>query len=253
MTYKLVIPCFSGFYYSKWSQMIEDREQEEKDNIIEKYDVDADFIRDSIGASSDWRDECTQKIAEWYAGIYNELIGYELDLEFKVESVQLKSPRYYNYETDKLIMTVSTEQPHDEVLSKLRELIAKHHDELAEIIHDNHSSRDGFWSFMSNDVDEWPNLLDDGGHPYMDYIIAYLIHIEASKETWARHMDKYGFLDYAIYEAIYDTEYLPTPKLEPYCKSDQDEWDEIQEEIDRIETRRAIDRNHPVIPGLFDE
>lgn len=253
MEYKdILIPCFSGFYGSKWDDMIDRRIEDEKEHLIDTYDVDEKFIRGAIGASYEYVSECKELIAKWYADIYFDLIYHELDLRFNVESVSITSPRYYNYETDRIFATVSIDMEHREVLDKILELMRENHEELRQIIKDNHTSYDGFWSWMSNDVNEWPDRLDDS-KPYMAYVLAYLVHIKAKKESWAKRMDKYGFLDYLIYEAIYDNEYLPTPQLEAYCSSDRDEWEDIQDEIKRIETRRQMERNQPVIPGLFDD
>lgn len=45
MEYQLLAVPFSGFYESEWSNMIEAREQEEKDWLVEHYDVDSDFCK----------------------------------------------------------------------------------------------------------------------------------------------------------------------------------------------------------------
>lgn len=251
MNYNLLIVPFNGFYGSEWDYMIENREQEEKDWLVENYGVDADFLNDNVQAEDGWNERCKEQIAQWYTEHYLELVNEFLHIEFEIKNVSIDSPRYYNYSTDRIFAEVKTKLSSKQLYRKLVTLMKENHDELCKIIKDNHTSCDGFWSWMSNDVNEWPDLLDDPHHPYLDYIIAYLLHIKARQAQWARHMDKYGFLNNAIYEAIAYNEYLERPKLVA-DRNYEDEWDEILEQIGTIENRRRIEATHPKLPGLED-
>jgi len=65
-----------------------------------------------------------------------------------VEFKELWSPKYYNYDTDAIYVTISPEELHDIV----KGLDPKG---LAERVKANHSSFPGFVSFISNDIETW--------------------------------------------------------------------------------------------------
>lgn len=255
MEYKdILAPSFSGFYYSKWSQLIEDAEESERERLLTEYDfLDEKFVRDKLEPESDWNDKCRQQIATWYAEQYFSLVSEFTGIDFIVKSAKINSPREYNFATDKLLVTVETPMTNEQVFERIRQLMRENYDELKRIVTDNHTSCSGFWSFMSNDVDEWFDLLNEDAHPYLDYMLGYLTHVKAKEAQWARSMDPRDFLDYAIYEAVANSEYLDAPTFVPIWKSDEEEWWALEKQIEETDLRRHIDRTHPVIPGLLDD
>lgn len=255
MTYDdILVTPFTGFYFSCWSSLIEDREQEEKEWLVDNYDLDHDFVFNRLEADWNWIQNSRKQICEWYAERYFELVADFTGIEFTVEFTKLSSPSAYNYANDQLLVTINTKLSHKQVLKKLRALMMKHYDELKPIIHDCHSSRDGFISFMSSDIDEWYDNIDKdiSARPYFDYVIGYLTHIGAMKERWARNMDDRNLLDWAIYEAVTFDNFLDAPTMVSVWKEDAEKWDTIQDEIKEIDRKRHQDRTYPVIPGLFD-
>lgn len=251
MEYQLLAVPFSGFYESEWSDMIEAREQEEKDWLVEHYDVDSDFLQDCVEAEDGWNARCREQIATWFCEHYFSLVSEFTGIDFEVKSVRIDSPRSYNYTSDKLIAAVVTSMSQEQVFEKIQGLMCEHYDELKKIIVDNHTSYSGFISFMSNDIGEWFSSLDDNDHPYLDYILGYITHIKAKEAQWARGMDERDFLNYAIYEAIAYNNYLERPNLVASFKNDEEKWEQILADIKAKEQRRKMEASQPIIPGLI--
>ena len=73
--------------------------------------------------------------------------------EINEESIEITSPKYYNYSTDKAWVKVETNL-------KTLELIKEHGlnlDDVERYIKQHFTSYDGFISFISNDIDIWKN------------------------------------------------------------------------------------------------
>lgn len=102
---------FSGMYESVWlnSDMDIDEVMELADMLgVDSWDIDVSINRD----------EYLKAIAE----LYIEMLERELDEAglFRVDS--LYSPRWYNFDTDHIIITWDSELPIEEMESKLKEL-----------------------------------------------------------------------------------------------------------------------------------
>lgn len=246
-----LIPCFSGFYSSNWSYWIEQAEEYAKEWLIEHYGVDKEFVMNELDSTPEWRQECKEKIAQWYAETYYQLVSEYTNIDIELLETHIQSPKAYNYATDKIFATIRTKLSGEQINHRLWLLIEENYKELKEIIHDNHTSRDGFISFMSNDIDEWKELIgDDSIHPYIDYLLFYITYIKALKDQHFRAMDDRNTLDWAIYDAVVNWEFLDSPDLIAYTQESKDKWEEIQENIKEIDRKRYIDQNYPVIPGL---
>ena len=75
-----------------------------------------------------------------------------------VEFDELISPMYYNFETDKVYANVTFEE---DWRDKIKDFMKENKTWLVKKIHDDWSDRDGFWSFLSNDYDDWFNEFDE--------------------------------------------------------------------------------------------
>lgn len=142
---------FSGLYESIWlnSDMDIDEVMELADMLgVKGYDIDV-----SINTS-----EYLEAIGE----LYCEMLERELDSSglFRVDS--LYSPRWYNFETDTVIITWDSELPIEEMERKLKELVS-----------DNDNSE--YW----NDIEI--SLWDDKGHELYANMVSYKYN---DKELW---------------------------------------------------------------------
>ena len=73
------------------------------------------------------------------------------EIVLSVEGVEMTSPRYYNFETDRLWADVELR---DDWMDAVREFMVENADWLRERIKDDWTSYDGFMSFMSNNFDD---------------------------------------------------------------------------------------------------
>ena len=283
MKFDFEVPGFTGFYHGLW-----DQGENEYNAITCLQDSDDPDIRslhyiEDWGFCSDYREKVAQMFAEEYVDIINRHFG--LDLELAGSYVQ--SPKEYNFRTDKIYVTIAI--PNYEALVKQLSSLAsdpKYRSTIAKTIKDNHTSRDGFWSWMSNDIEEWFGLMmDPDNSHYTSYFIGYLLdamcpdEIENLNEVIYEYVsqntdlhsvmpltddakDEWGI--YQKYGNIY-TEFAETHPIRypnphnPNCFYTEDWCDykedflEIAREYEQEQKRQAAIAAYPTIPGLIDD
>lgn len=121
---------FQGFYETVLSDMIECQLEDEDGDTIEPVS---------------WAD-LHSEVAKNYAEQWASRTG------IPIEFVKLTSPREYNFETDKIEVAISN----DWVKGMRTALIGN--DEFEDFVKVECASRSGFFSFVSNDLDEWPEV-----------------------------------------------------------------------------------------------
>ena len=121
--------CFSGFYESIHDSVFDSETESIMEDYGKKYE-DFHF-------TYDW-----EEYAKNYVRAISSEIG--LDLEFK----ELWSPREYNFATDEIYCFIT---PKD--VKKISS--ALNSDTLKNLIKERFTSRDGFFSFYSNSLEEW--------------------------------------------------------------------------------------------------
>ena len=128
--YEVLLNFFSGFYESIHSGVFDNEEEWIiEDNPGHDYD-DFRFKYDEVG----------------YCKNYVRTISSELDIE--MEFMELTSPREYNFSTDQISVYIDTK-----TLKKISS--ALNSESLKDIIKRRFTSRDGFMSWYSNDIEEW--------------------------------------------------------------------------------------------------
>ena len=128
--YEVLLNFFSGFYESIHSGVFDNEEEWIiEDNPGHDYD-DFKFKTDEVG----------------YCKNYVNAISSEIEL--KMEFMELTSPREYNFTTDKISVWITTKE-----LKKISS--ALNSEALKDIIKRRFTSRDGFMSYYSNDIEEW--------------------------------------------------------------------------------------------------
>ncbi len=147
---------FEGFYDSFLSEgrdFVEERFAEDvvagDTNVYEdKYKaLSASDVCDALYWASDYR-KGTQVVARAVVDAFVERVKdeYEMALDLRFES--LTHPREYNFETDKLYVHIPLEQV-KALLERVRNTTLK------ATIEDRFTSRSGFFSFYSNDIEDW--------------------------------------------------------------------------------------------------
>ena len=132
-----------------------------------------------------------------YSREYVEFMAFEYDLKIEFES--LKIPTFYNFETDRIFVNM----PDNEFLRIYNETDKSIFEKN---IKDNFTSRDGFISFYSNDINEWSeNPLDYDCNEAMCLFEAWLIdnhEFVLDEFEWRFIESNYcdGFYDELIYK-----------------------------------------------------
>ena len=144
------LPCFPGFYNScidiDFDYELESINQNRSDNGLIKDviydDLEYDFKKYMNSVSKDWTEIVESKLKE---------LGLVKSIKFE----NVESPREYNFRTDEVNCKI------EYYPAKLMKFIKANREAIEEYIHDKHTSRDGFISFQSNDLDEWIADLDN--------------------------------------------------------------------------------------------
>lgn len=208
---------FIGFYETIFSNSDEfiDGEMELKSELEFKcQDNGIDIDIEKIDVYLEYMDYAKYKkdVCNKFMEVYVDEIIYALPSEitenesFKFEradnSIEVVSPKYYNYSTDRCYCDVETNYV-------TLDLIKKHALGLKgvrEYIKKCFTSRDGFISYLSNDVDYWKSL------PINEYEQNMLI---ALLDMLLLLSDKNIFesINYTVYECVCKYEYTE-PKVE---------------------------------------
>ena len=180
---------FPGFYCSWYDQEI-DRELElvvehyiESDvrGIQRAYDRDImEILQRNFSMSL-----CMNKVADLYVEEFNRWFKneYELDLELEFESI--RSPKYYNFETDRIFSFISEE--------KVQALFDLARPDLDAEIKRRFTSRDGFVSHYPNSLAYWPTDLADWDHNRLGTLLTTLFKREDDD-------------DYEVFQELCDSE-----------------------------------------------
>ena len=162
------LQSFEGFYNSIWEPDTEIYYECERTGQEE----DVDFTFDDQEYRHDICENYTQVWELWL----REFISDDIQLEF----LEVVSPQYYTaWDTDRCRVKIQlTQAAEDAIIAK----IEQHRELLAQWIKDNHTSRDGFISYLSNDIDQWPSRLFDDNEihqpAYLFYMLYYIIKAE---------------------------------------------------------------------------
>lgn len=162
---------FEGFYESIHNYWIE--------NAIESFaSGENNFadpaILDKISETTDYKG-----LYNAYAEAYTHEFAQKFNIELKFKL--LSSPKYYNFETDKIICEI-------EFSEVTRIFNATDTDKLRKLIKDRCTSYDGFVSFYPNDLDRWPSDLKDWDLNHIGYLIEAYIAQETNSEDWETYL-----------------------------------------------------------------
>lgn len=114
-----------------------------------------------------------------YAEAYCENLAIEFKIDMKFESMD--SPKFYNFTTDRVFATISEKEA-----KRLR--AATDEKMLRDVARENFTSRDGFCSSYSNDVDDW-GPLETWDHNQLGTLLTAYIRQEHDGEfdSWAEY------------------------------------------------------------------
>lgn len=241
MTTNIRMEAFTGFYSGMW----------DRDHFFDNAMDNLENDYGSIEYKWDW--EFSDQI-EWerhfsieYATAFFDLIEQHLGIKFNVVSTSVWSPKEYNFATDQIDCEV--EITDEKWRDKLVVIADSNREELSKIIKDNHTSYDGFWSFMKNDIGSWRDIISGKTEGvddmlYVSYLLLYLLAIKS--ETDQRQINE------AIACYMEDDIEIWYPDLKPGTKEAEEEWDRLKQEYEDKMKRLAIFNACPCLPGLED-
>ena len=162
MKYNIQLPFFPGFYESDlkncdtayWAlkEELENYQKEYAYGNPDEQAIYAQLTEDDIDFDDDRYEEDVRNA--WVESFR----GYLPEFVLSLENVEMTSPRYYNFETDRLWGDVELR---DDWMDVVRKFMEENSDWLRERIKDEWTSYDGFMSFMSNNFDDLSHDEDD--------------------------------------------------------------------------------------------
>lgn len=166
------LPTFQGFYESIHRSKIDDAES----SVIQ--DENGDPIPEL--ADIMWQNLNYRKVWEGYAKIYCDNFGELYKIPVRFES--LNSPREYNFTTDRIYAYISLS-----TVKRIRDLTPE--STLADTIRQRFTSRDGFSSFYSNDLqsEEWQVPMQDWDANMVSTLLEAYLFQEYSDDEISQH------------------------------------------------------------------
>lgn len=198
---------FSGFFNSIWDA--------EMDNVIEmdaEYSVeqgvygpllDASEIFEATSDAVDWR-KAEHNLCLIYVRYVNEIFSRELGIALNLKMEKLISPKFYNFETDRLFAYISLD-----AVRSLRDLSASHGDaHLRQLITERCTSRSGFSSFYPNDLEDWPEDVADWDHNHLGILLEACLQAMFADDGWEQKVFEdlscNGHISNAVFGAVDD-------------------------------------------------
>lgn len=156
-TYKEVAIPFTGFYNSDHDAVFDDHLEMEIYNFQTEYDATDEQIEAYQNAffAIDWKQAHTEYAEEYCKALFYKIddeTGLKLDYKFKA----LESPRFYNFETDRIFCDINEED-----LYKLLKIVKKEYSAIMNsLVSNKFTSYNGFTSFYPSAIDAWPKFCD---------------------------------------------------------------------------------------------
>ena len=212
MKFEIRALTFGGFYGGLWDQGENEYNEAQFDEAL-----DIVQLTDEWGFGPNYRNE----VAEIYAQDYVDMCNEILDVGLKRVSQRISSPREYNFETDKIFIEVEIDD-YTKFIDKLIKFSdnPEYRAKLGNMIRERHTSCDGFWSWMSNDIEQWFMFMyePENSH-YTSFFMAYLMEVMGS--------EMYENLDVQVYDYVQESTDLHM--LTPETEEAREEYELYQE------------------------
>ncbi len=177
---------FAGFYHSIWDQEMDNWLEQQADWYADNKDADRQTVWDQLFEATDFG-AARLTIARAYAEAFGCWLADTLDITIEGEFDGLSSPRYYNFETDR----VFAKMPESVFQTILDELRTKDAETLAKAFRDAFTSCSGFISFYDPVVPAKP--IADWDHNEL-YVLL---------QAWIAHQDV-DDIDYELFDGLHE-------------------------------------------------
>ena len=150
-TFEIRVPFFSGFYNTIWESDTDDA------TLMDMLELDEEGVSKLEFDFKSYSADITKAITSETEGYFKKTFKGFIGLTFK----ELDSPREYNFRND--VIYANLEVDYDTFWKHFLELIEKHKEFVTEKLIDTWSSRSGFVSFLSTDLDTWLSDIENEG------------------------------------------------------------------------------------------
>ena len=166
---------FSGFYNSIHNWQID---HSLESMLCDSYSNTNDKLLSELIDSIDYQ-RCFESYAKEYTGRFSERFGISLEFE------SLRSPKYYNFETDRIFCKIS-----DSEIVRIFSLTKK--ETLKEKIKERFTSCSGFISHYPNDLESWDQDPTTWDHNELGTLIeAYISDHDEHSEEYELSISEY--------------------------------------------------------------
>lgn len=168
MEREFVLQSFSGFNNSVYLN------NESLSDCVEDFAVNIGCELNEEDFEIDTK-QLMHDIAETYTiymdTLYKKVFGDGVSLSFN----KVESPSDYTYNNDVIVAALMVDKP-EEFYAKVRSLMRENSDTITPMIRKNHTSRDGYFSKLSPDINEWlkGGVLEANNH-YLEYAMDYIV------------------------------------------------------------------------------
>ncbi len=211
MKLKLVTNLFYGFYNTIFdeTEYIYEAEKEDLTELENKlgqkltnYEIIYEHENESLQR---YKTEVCQSFINEYIEKLEELIPNNIQEKdnylFNIEFLAILSPKYYNYSTDTIMYELETNK---ETLQNLKEYTLQLPN-AEEYIHKKYTSRDGYTSFLENDIQYWKRNEIESQENYLGALLDMLIQLLTDDAIFKLNIKAYEETDP---EYSYMTRYL---------------------------------------------
>ncbi len=216
MKIETFLPFFPGFYesvlynpdmdYHLWRALVSDDDRLPRELFLEWSETSRSHYAELKCRWADYQND----IAKAYCVIVEDYFNDSQVLHDGVllDYSHIWSPKYYNFETDRLYCDLTINAP------EAIRYLADHAEEFEKYLTERFKSRDGFISFMSYDPVDWMDASEwDSRHP--GHVLEFILLNEYGQDT----IDKFAL------EALEDVDYSTycdfPPELEEFLDSDR--------------------------------
>lgn len=143
---------FNGFYESEHDheldRALEQMAQDDHGDPVTLYDEDGEelYLWDHV----DWK-KVHVEYSKLYVEAYNWYYKSQSGIDLKLKFVEMTSPREYNFTTDRIFCKISYR-----AVKQVYDFLGK--EAVEKSIKETFTSYDGFCSYYSNRIEDWPKL-----------------------------------------------------------------------------------------------
>lgn len=190
---------FEGFYQTIWDSAFEISDYEYQNEVVEN----EDFIFDN--------DSYQKAVCEAYTLQWERWLQQYICKDIKLSFVGVQHPLAYNFSTDTIQVKIGlSSEAKKAIIAKVK----NHREKIATWIKKNHSSCDGFWSFLSDDIRDWNRTAlfshkSDRQEAYLAYMLYYIVKVGIGANEGDERLEMLAY--YNITEQMSISEFITYP------------------------------------------